>query len=244
MNNTNITVTTEDGGYTAQCATSVKNYKVITYTATSKLPETTSTFSGGLHTNAFSGTSGQRLTMVSHTFEDGVGTVTLNGDIAKFGDFAFYSATTLASIDIPDSVTSIGGHAFNGCSGLKTIEIPDSVTSIGTSAFTYCTGLTSIEIPDSVTSIGEYAFTQCSGLTSVTIGSGVKSIRNSVFYNCRSLTSIVSNAMIAPTITYSTFGFVKTNGTLYVPSGSSGYDTWMQNSSYYLGLYNWTKVEQ
>jgi len=54
----------------------------------------------------------------------------------------------------------------------------------------------------------------------------------------------VSNAATAPTINSDTFRDVKTGGTLYVPSGSSGYDTWMQNANYYLGLYGWTKVEQ
>ena len=357
VGNTNITVTTEDGGYTAQCATSVKNYKVITYTATAKLPETTSTSSGGLHTNSFSGTSGQKLTMVSHTFDNGVGTVTFNGDIAKFGDYAFYTCsgirsivipdsvtyignnafqhcTSLTAMNIPDSVESIGDAAFYGCSGLTSIDIPDSVTSIGASAFTicykltsctisngvtsigdytflYCSGLTSIDIPDSVTSIGYGAFQRCSGLTSCTLGNGVTSIGNNTFSNCRSLTSIdipdnvtsigngtfqgcvklssctisngaigdsafedcseltnvtigsgvtsigqdafrqcvhlsriTSNAMIAPSIQYRTFMYFPTNGVLYVPIGSSGYDTWMSTDYSYLGYSNWTKVEQ
>jgi len=30
---------------------------------------------------------------------------------------------------------------------------------------------------------------------------------------------------------------------LYVPEGSN-YNTWMSTSNYYLGKYNWTKVEQ
>lgn len=50
--------------------------------------------------------------------------------------------------------------------------------------------------------------------------------------------------MTAPTIQSTTFQNVKVGGTLYVPIGSSGYDTWMQNANYYLGLYGWTKVEQ
>ena len=191
VGNATITVTTEDGGFIAQCAATVKNYKVITYTATSKLPETTNTGSTvGLHTSAFSGTSGQRLTMVSHTFDDGVGTVTFNGDIAKFGDYAFYSATTLASIDIPDSVTSIGNSAFQNCSGLTNCTIGSGVTSIGVSAFTYCRSLSNIVIPDSVTSLGYEAFSFCSGLTSVTIGNGVTSTGDYTFRGCSSLTSI------------------------------------------------------
>jgi len=54
----------------------------------------------------------------------------------------------------------------------------------------------------------------------------------------------VSNAMTAPTIDSDTFQGIKTGGTLTVPQGSSGYNVWMQNAYYYLGYYNWTKVEQ
>jgi hypothetical protein len=51
-------------------------------------------------------------------------------------------------------------------------------------------------------------------------------------------------AATAPTIQSDTFRNLKTNGTLTVPNGSSGYDVWMGTGNYYLGLYNWTKVEQ
>jgi len=54
----------------------------------------------------------------------------------------------------------------------------------------------------------------------------------------------VSNATTAPTIQNTTFRFVKTGGTLTVPQGSSGYDAWMGTGEYYLGYYNWTRVEQ
>jgi len=57
------------------------------------------------------------------------------------------------------------------------------------------------------------------------------------------LTSITSFATVAPTIQYSTFRDVKTDGTLTVQNGSTGYDTWMSTSNYYLGKYNWKKVE-
>ena len=70
------------------------------------------------------------------------------------------------------------------------------------------------------------------------------SIGEGAFQNCKSLTSIRSLAMTAPTIKSYTFQNVKTNGTLTVPSGSTGYDTWMATGNYYLGKYTWTKVEQ
>lgn len=150
---------------------------VITYQASEKLTETTSAPypTDGFKTNAFRGSSGQQLTMKSHTFENGVGTIEFDGDIASIGQFAFGNCSSLTSVTIPNSVINIGHNTFR---------------------------------------------------------------------NCTSLTSIVSNAKTAPTITNSTFQNVKTDGTLTVPSGSSGYDVWMGTGNYYLGKYNWTKVEQ
>jgi len=195
-------------------------------------------------------------------------------DETKLGNGAptFYNSN-LIEATIPDSVTTIASNAFNSCYALASINIPSSVTSIGSYAFLNCTSLTSVSIDsnaivssaytystnirntfgsqvteyvigNSVTSIGDGAFVGCNALTSVAIGSGVTSIGGGAFSNCSGLTSITSNATTAPTIQSGTFQNVKTNGTLYVPIGSSGYNVWMQNANYYLGKYNWTKVEQ
>jgi hypothetical protein len=72
----------------------------------------------------------------------------------------------------------------------------------------------------------------------------VTSIGDRAFYDCSGLTSTICNAITAPTIQNSTFQNVKTSGTLTVPSGSTGYDVWMGTGDYYLGKYNWTKIEQ
>ena len=119
-----------------------------------------------------------------------------------------------------DDKTTISSGAFNSCQALISVVIPDTVTSIGNSAFYYCRNLASVNIPDSVTSIG-----------------------SSAFYRCSNLETITCLATTAPTIQSTTFGYVKTDGTLYVPTGSN-YSTWMGTGNYYLGLYNWTKVEQ
>ena len=174
----------------------------------------------------------------------GLTSVTIGDSVTSIGDLAFASGYSLTNVTIPDSVTSIGGSAFASCTGLTSVTIPNSVTSIGNSAFAACRSLTSVTIPNSVTSIGNYAFENCEGLTSATIGSGVTSIGTYAFTNCSALTSIISLATTAPTITNSTFRSVTQNGTLYVPQGSSGYDVWMGTSDYYLGKYNWSKVEQ
>ena len=119
-------------------------------------------------------------------------------------------------------------------------------TKVGNNAplFYNITTLTSVSIPNSVTTIGSTAFGSCTGLTRVTIGNSVTTISIQSFGGCSGLTSITSLATTAPTIQSNTFENVKTGGTLYVPTGSTGYDVWMGTGNYYLGKYNWTKVEQ
>lgn len=103
--------------------------------------------------------------------------------------------------------------------------------------------LTSISLPSSLTSIGASCFISCTSLASVTIPDSVTTIGNNAFYYCTSLAAIESLATTAPTISTATFRNVAQNGILTVPSGAD-YSVWMQTSNYYLGLYNWTLVQQ
>ena len=193
--------------------------------------------------------------------------IVIPDSVTTIGQYAFQGCSSLTSINIPNSVTSINDNTFDNCYGLTSCTIGSGVISIGSQAFYYCTkltsctigsgvtsigsyafygcgSLTSVDIPNGVTSIGYNAFATCTSLTTCTIGSGVTSIGDAAFDDCYSLTSIVSNATTAPTIASTTFQNVKTSGTLTVPQGSSGYDVWMGTGDYYLGKYNWTKVEQ
>lgn len=174
--------------------------------------------------------------------------ITIPNSVTNISTNVFGGCTGLTSVTIPGSVTRIGGSAFGNCSSLASISIPDSVTQIDGGAFQNCSSLISVTIGNGVTSIEQYAFKNCSSLTSVTIPSGVTSIGAEAFRGCSNLISIASLAMVAPAIVGNTFQDVKTNGTLTVPSGSSGYDTstnhWLYDGNYYLGYYNWTKVEQ
>ena len=81
---------------------------------------------------------------------------------------AFSHCSSLASIDIPNSVTTIGYEAFSSCESLASIDIPNSVTTIGEFAFAYCFSLASVNIGESVTTIGYGAFDDCDSITSVT----------------------------------------------------------------------------
>lgn len=169
--------------------------------------------------------------------------VIIPNSVTTIGSRAFAECYILTGITIPNSVTSIGEYAFNLCENLENINIPSGITTIAEGAFGY-TIITSITIPNTITSIGNSAFYSCGQLTSIIIQNSVTSIGENAFSNCFSLASITSLATTAPVIDKWTFCDIGENGTLYVPQGSTGYDTWMQNSDCYLGSYNWTKVEQ
>ena len=206
---------------------------IINYQASTKLED--------LHKNEFSGSSGQ-LTIVSHIFENGVGTIEFNDNVTTIGSDAFsgcssltsieipdsvtgisyqsfYYCTSLSSINIPSGVTSIGYKAFYNCSGLTSINIPSGVTNINDETFRMCKGLTSIDIPDNVTRIGNSAFTLCNSITTCTIGNGVTSIGNDAFYSCYSLTSITVKSTTPPKVYGGAFSNTN-NCPIYVPSGS------------------------
>ena len=174
----------------------------------------------------------------------GLSSITIPNSVTSIGNSAFSSCSGLTSVTIPNSVKNIGKWAFYGCKSLSTVTIPDSVTSIGTGTFENCSGLTNVTIGNGVTSIDSNAFEGCTNLTSVTIGSGVTIIYDYVFYNCSKLKNITSLAMTAPEIQNGTFYLICGYGTLTVPIGSTGYNVWMSTGNYYLGKYNWTKVEQ
>ena len=165
--------------------------------------------------------------ILSNTYENGVGIIEFSSpmttirakafydcssltsviipySVTSIGNSAFYGCSSLESVTIGNSVTEIGGYAFYNCDSLKSITIPDSVITIGYAAFEGCSSLTSVIIPDNVTSVGSTAFYGCSSLESVTIGSSVTEIGENAFYGCDSLKSVtIPDSVI--TIGYAAF---------------------------------------
>lgn len=127
---------------------------VIIYTATEKLAVVTNV-GKGIHSDAFD------ITIISHEFSNGTGTITFSGDVTSIGTYAFYGCSGLRTISLPSSVKSIGVFSFFDCSSLTSIDIPDGIQEIGMGAFYLCSSLSSITIPSSVTTIGSMAFKDC-----------------------------------------------------------------------------------
>ena len=159
----------------------------INYTAAEKLegyPSSSTSYSLDVGKTTF----GPAIT--SHTFSNGKGTITCDGEITTIGEKAFYCCSGLTKVTIPNSVTTIGEKAFSCCTGLPSVIIPNSVTTIGDNAFYYCTGLISVIIPNSVITIGNGAFCGCTELSSITIPDAVISIGRLAFWECEKLCSI------------------------------------------------------
>lgn len=163
----------------------------------------------------------------------------LGSGLQTIGSFAFENCTSISSIRIPDSCLSIGERAFQGCSSLSTLDLGCGIESIDRNAFWYTPLTGTLVIPDACHTISNEAFCNCTGLTALELGTGLQTIGDYAFYGCKGIVAINSLPMCAPSIGSYTFYNVKSGGTLTVPDGATGYDVWMQTSSYYLGYYGW-----
>ena len=127
------------------------------------------------------------------------------------------------------------------CSSLASVEIPNSVTTIGDGAFNNCSSLASVEIPNSVTTIGGGAFCGCESLKMLTIGENVRTIYASAFMSCPKLIEINSKNCRNPLIKEyegSTAAFdeiVYHNAKLFVPE---------ESVQLYMVANDWEKFDQ
>ena len=132
--------------------------------------------------------------------------------VAEIEEKAFYGASALTSVTLPDGITLIPQYAFQDCVALTAVTIPSTITEIGANAFAYCealtqavlpagleslgsrcfqnTGVTAVNLPDSLTALPDYCF-YGSALESVTMGPRITSIGSNCFQNCKSLVSAV-----------------------------------------------------
>ena len=132
------------------------------------------------------------MSVKSHDFADGAGTVVYEGNVTTIGEMAL-TYTKLTSITIPECVTSIGSAAFQYSDKLATVNFAGTpaVTTICSGAFRGCEALTAFTVPASVKTIEAHAFAYCSELATFTFADTpiITSIGNSAFQDCKKLTS-------------------------------------------------------
>lgn len=166
------------------------------------------------------------------------------------GDYAFSSVGNMvgayASFDFSNrTITTIPQYCFSACQYIGNFVFPIGLNTIGTrafeTAFDSTVGVNAvITIPEGVTTFGNYAFYRCTGLYEITLPSTITTIANGTFGNCSNLGTITAKMMSAPAAGNQTFGdgtaYYNTGYTgrktysagtnrLYVPVGSTGYDT-------------------
>lgn len=157
---------------------------VIKYKAPFKLPEVEDGDIPGIYIHAIRTYNNENTNnIVSHEFNNGIGTIIFEEDIFQLNAKAFaYSVIT--EIDLPNTITQIGDYCFYDCELLKKVNIPNSAVYINQYAFCNCINLTKITIPKNVRAIGVNAFDNCRSLKEAVIENGVQSIGAGAFQYC------------------------------------------------------------
>lgn len=147
--------------------------------------------------------------IVSNTYQNGIGTITLSEDLIELPVSAFSQQNRLLTITLPESVEKLSDFAFYNCENLESANIPNSVTGIGRTF--NITNISAITIPHSVVELGGMGFAGSplreivlpsslvetgsynfagDPLVSVTIEEGITSLGAGNFNGCDKLTSI------------------------------------------------------
>lgn len=216
-----ITVTTTDGGYTAQCSVSVSvptppiptgtkfavtltNSSAIT-AACDSTSAITSAETSDFRRDILTATIGDCVTEIgAEAFSYGLGylpitSLTLSNSVTTLGGNAFHFSS-LYDVDLKN-VTTLWNGCFSGSHNLSSVTM-SNVADIKTDAFWLCDNLVRvnsnvdgvINIPSTVTSIGRNPFANCPLITSVTVDSSntVYDSRN----NCNAAIKTSSNTLI------------------------------------------------
>ncbi len=133
------------------------------------------------------------VNITSNIYENGLGTITFDGNVSTIGDDAFYKCYNLMSITIPNTVTSIGEQAFSFC-GITSIAIPNSVTDIESACFYSCESLESITIGKSVENIDGSMFSGCENLASITVDADNEKYDSRD--NCNAIIETATNTLV------------------------------------------------
>lgn len=123
--------------------------------------------------------------------------------VVGIGENAFANCTSLASINIPNSITTISDYAFYNCSALTELTVPGSVTGIGKEALYGCKSLTTLHIMEGLDSIGQFAFWQCYALKDIYVSPDNPKFcsEDGILYN-KDKTALLKHAPARPNTTF------------------------------------------
>ena len=187
-----------------------------------------------------------KTVLINYPVASATKSVVIASTVDSIAPKAFYKATKLSNVTIPESATKIGSDAF-AYSSIVDITVPSSVTSLGGSEFSGCDSLRTATINSSY--VSESMFNGCDSLKAVTLGSGVETILKYGFGNCKKLETIKSYAVVAPVATNgkwdNSFNNVPTTVVVTVPEGSlASYEASASWSLFVLQESESTSVEQ
>lgn len=136
-----LELTASYSGFTATGSTSAYQEAFVTHNKTIIY---TTTDNQKLNRN-FGSYSWNGTSFSSHEFSNGVGFINFVNDVKNIPAQTFSGLTTLATIDIPITVSGYGASAFEECTGMVEFKIPSNITSIGSSCFKLTSGTLIIE---------------------------------------------------------------------------------------------------
>ena len=113
-------------------------------------------------------------------------------------------------------VTAIGNSAFTA-STITSITMPNTITKIGDNAFEKCEFLANVVFSKGLKEIGRYAFMQCA-FEEINLPEGLVTIDYSAFYSCRCLKSAVIPSTVENIGGYA-FGYINTLKNLTIKEG-------------------------
>lgn len=110
--------------------------------------------------------------------------------VTKIAKCAFYNATNILTITVPEGVRSVGDLAFANCSRMTKAVLPSTVTEIGEAAFSDCTYLKEVSLPAGLQKFGGKMFYNCKSLATMTMPAAITVIPDQTFMNCERLKTV------------------------------------------------------
>lgn len=171
------------------------------------------------------------------------------GSIAEIQEFAFYSCTSLESVDIYGGLPEgkVGRNVFLDCAKLSNVILRNGTLEIGEAMFKGCSSLDEIILPESLLVIGDSAF-DGTALKTIRIPTDVKEIQKGVFTKCTELEEIVVDSKNDNYFSFDGVLYDMSLGSLLLcPAGKKGEVTVWEDTEKiaedaFIGCVNLTKV--